>query len=156
MAAGRFKFRLQTLLRVRELREREARRKVSAKVAEIARVDQLNRETADEISKIQRGIVDRQSAPLIDARELTRQRAWVSHLRRTIVERQRAKQSLLTHLEALRAELRVARTQMRVIEKLRERRYGDWTRERGIADQVAMDEVAQQLHGRDSQPWAQA
>lgn len=155
MAAGRFRFRLQTLLRVRELREREARRKVSAKMAEIARIDEWNRETADDVSRIQRHILERQSTATIDARELTRQRAWVSHLRRTIAERQVAKQSLVTQLESLRAELRTARTQMRVIEKLRERRYGEWKRERGLVEQAAMDEVARQLHGRDSQSWTE-
>lgn len=155
MAAGRFTFRLQTVLRVRELREREARRKVDAKAAEIARIDQWNRETADEVSRIQRAIVERQMDPQIDVRELTRQRAWVAHLRRTIVERQVAKQSLVAQLEALRGDLRTARTQMRVIEKLRERRFGEWKREHGLAEQAAMDEVARQLHGRDSQSWTE-
>lgn len=156
MAGGRFKFRLQTVLRVRTLREREARRRVGAKAAEIARLDQWNLETADEISTIQRGIVERQSEALIDARDLTRQRAWVSHLRRTIVERQMARQTLVAQLETLRGELRIARTQMRVIEKLRERRYDDWRRARGFAEQAAMDEVARQLHSRDSMPWAES
>lgn len=155
MGAGRFTFRLQTLLRVRELREREARRKLSAKQAEIARIDQWNRETADEVSRIQRRIVECQSATTMDVRELTRQRAWASHLRRTIVERQVARQSLVAQLDALRGELHTARTQTRVIEKLRERRFGEWKRDRALSEQTQMDEVARQLHGHDPASWTE-
>ena len=47
--ARRFEFRLQTLLEVRQLREREAKRSVATKSAEIARLDRLNEQTAVEI-----------------------------------------------------------------------------------------------------------
>ena len=51
--ARRFQFRLQTLLRVRQLEEQQAKRKVAARRAEIAQLDHLNRQTADEILRQQ-------------------------------------------------------------------------------------------------------
>ena len=88
--AKRFTFRLETLLRVRELREREAKRRVGAKHAEIARVDALNRQTVDEITARQAELRDRQTGAL-STDELMRARAWIAYLRRTIVDRRAAR-----------------------------------------------------------------
>lgn len=143
--AKRFSFRLQTLLRVRELREREAQRKVGAKQAEIARVDQLNRQTADEISRRQDRLREQQKRPVLAPDALVRERAWIAYLRRTIVERQALRSGLLEELATLRAELQQARTQKRIIEKLRERRWEQYVKDRKRREQAESDELARQL-----------
>ena len=141
----RFRFRLETVLRVRELREREAKRKVGAKLAEIAALDQLNQQAATEISKRQDDLNLSQQSEHLDTRELSGGRAWIAFLRRSIAQRQVTRASLLTELEKLRAELVAARTQTRILEKLRERKHEAWNREGQLREQAEMDDVARRL-----------
>lgn len=141
----RFRFRLETVLRVRELREREAKRKVGAKMAEIAALDQLNQQAVTEIKKRQQDLGQSQQAEHLDTRELSSGRAWIAFLRRSIAQRQMTKSSLLTELEKLRAELVAARTQTRILEKLRERKHEIWKREGQLREQAEMDDVARRM-----------
>ena len=147
--ARRFEFRLQTLLEVRQLREREAKRSVATKSAEIARLDRLNEQTAVEILRQQEAILADQQRGVLDLPELQRGRAWIAHLRKSIAIRQNQKAELLEQLRQLQARLREARTQTRVIEKLRERRWNEYSHDRQRREEAASDELAQQLHGYD-------
>lgn len=147
--AKRFQFRLETLLRVRVLREREAKRKVGAKQAEIARIDQLNRQTDHEILRRQNDLRCNQQRESLVAADLVRAQAWIGHLRRTILERQAVRAALVTELGVLRDKLREARTQKRIIEKLRERRWEEYVKDRQRREQAESEELARQLHGFD-------
>ncbi len=170
--ARRFRFRLQTLLRVRQLREREAKRKVAAKRAEIARLDRLNEQTMEEIHRQQEWLLSAQApagreqtetlrrpdaalgvAPalrvLLDPLTLQRGRAWIAYLRKTIALRHLQRASLVEELTRLQNNFRAARTQARIIERLRERRWAQYVRDRDRREQTAADELAQQLHGFD-------
>jgi flagellar FliJ protein len=144
----RFEFRLATLLRVRELREREALRKFAAQQAEIARIDRLNRQAQEEIVACHGALRSRQQAPRIDPLELTRLRAWVGLLRRQIVDRQGLRARKAAELELLREELRRARKQKQTLERLRERRWNEYRRERNLREMTALDELARQMHFR--------
>jgi flagellar FliJ protein len=144
--ARRFHFPLETLLRVREVREREAKRKVGHKQVEIARLDQLNQRTAEEISLRQDALRELQHG-LLTPDDVTRERAWIGYLRRTIVQRQAQRAGLVKELEALREAWRQARTQKRIIAKLRERRWEEYVKDRKRHEQAESDELAQQLHG---------
>jgi flagellar FliJ protein len=143
--AKRFYFPLETLLRVREVREREAKRKVGRKQAEIARLDQLNQRTAEEISQRQDALRELQQGVLTPD-DLVRERAWIGYLRRTIVQRQAQRVGLVKELAALREAWRQARTQKRIIAKLRERRWEEYVKDRKRHEQAESDELAQQLH----------
>lgn len=147
--ARRFAFRLQTVLNVRQLREREAQRDVAAKSAEIARLDQLNEQTAEEITRQQATLLEAQQRGELDPLELQRGRAWIAHLRRTIATRQMQKAEFGEQLQDLQARLRDARTQTRIIEKLRERRWGEYTRDRRRREQTESDDLARQLQDFD-------
>jgi flagellar biosynthesis chaperone FliJ len=68
-------------------------------------------------------------------------------LRRTIALRQVQRAELTAQLQQLQVAWQAARTQARIIEKLRERRWEEYTRKRARAEQAAADELAQQLHG---------
>lgn len=144
--ARRFRFQLETLLRVRQLREREARRKLAARRAEIARLDRLIRQTADEIALQQSALLREQEQPQPDPLLLTRGRGWIGHLRHTVAQRQALRAALVTDMTQLQAAWREARMQMRVIEKLRERRWEEHQHARFLRDQSAADELAQHLH----------
>lgn len=143
-----FKFRLQTLLRVREVREREAKRKVAAQRAEIARSDQLIVETIREIEQQQNALRERLIQPALNPLDLTRSRAWIAHLRRTLAQRQVQKSAQLAELDQRLETYRQARQQSQVLEKLRERKLAVWQRDRALREQDAADEMAQQLHRR--------
>lgn len=146
--ARRFRFRLQTLLRVRQLREREAKRKVAAQRAALARLDRLDEQTAAEIARQQAALRADQQQPRVDPLALQRGRAWIAYLRRTLAQRQVQRTELQQQLRELLERLRAARVQARTIEKLRERRLREHARARGRREQAASDELAQQLHGQ--------
>jgi flagellar FliJ protein len=144
--ARRFRFPLETLLRVRDIREREAKRKVGLKQAEIARLDQLNRRTAEEIFARQQALRQRQQGTLAAA-ELVREQAWIAYLRRTIVQRQAQRTGLVSELSTLREAWQQARTHKRIIDKLRERRWEQYVKGRKRREQAESDELARRLHG---------
>jgi flagellar protein FliJ len=149
--ARRFRFPLQTLLRVRRIREREAKRKLAAKRAEIARLDRLDEATRAEIVAGQQELLDNQKRSALDPRDLARTWAWIGHLRRTLAERQSLRAKMTAEFERLQAEFMELRKQARIIEKLRERRWNEYRDERRRTEQAASDEVAQQLHQRNGQ-----
>ncbi|TWT45437.1 flagellar biosynthesis chaperone [Phycisphaerae bacterium RAS1] len=144
----RFAFRLETLLRVRRLREQEIKRRFGMKLAEIARVDGDNLATSREIEAQQQALRRRQSETNVDPSDLARGRAWIAHLRKTIVQRRILRQSLTQELEAIRTDLRRAQTDTKSLEKLRERRHGEYQDARERREQATIDEVAQQLYVR--------
>jgi flagellar export protein FliJ len=150
--ARRFQFRLETLLRVRELREREAKRNVATKRAEIALLDRLDAQTAVEITRHQELLRLQQGQGHLDALTLQRGRAWIAYLRRSIALRQSQRIELLSQLQELQAVWRTARTQARIIDKLRERRWNEYVHERQRQEQAADDELAQRLPGDE---WTQ-
>lgn len=142
----RFHFPLETLLKVRRLREREAQRKVAAHRAEIARLDQADEATQREIWAQQAALLDCQCEVRLRPAELSRGWAWIAHLRNTMARRQLARVEMAKELERRQAAFRAARRQTRIIEKLRERRWSAYVSERQRGEQAATDELAQQLH----------
>ena len=144
--AKRFHFPLETLLRVRELREREAQRKVGLKQAEIAQLDALNRQTAEEILRRQEILRTRQGGAFTPA-DLIRERAWITYLRRTIHQRQTQRTELVKEFEELRQVFLHARTQRRIIDKLRERRWEEYAKDRRRTEQSEADDLARVLQG---------
>lgn len=145
--AKRFQFRLQTVLRVRALREREAKRRAAEKRAELARLDQLDRQTAADIRAQQQALRGLQSGAALNPAELSRGRAWIAHLQRTLAQRQIVRAGLLRELEQRLADWRAARQQLRILEKLRERRWAEYVHDREQAEQAESDELARHLHG---------
>jgi flagellar export protein FliJ len=143
--ARRFEFRLQTLLDVRRLREREAKRAFATQQAEIARLDQLNRETTAEIAAQQAALLGAMQAGPLDLMTLQRGRAWIAHLRKTITQRLQQRVAMVQSLESLRGQWTAARTQMRIVEKLRERRWTRYRKDRQRREQTEADELARQL-----------
>ena len=81
--AKRFQFRLETLLRVRRLSEREVKRKVAAKQAEIARIDESSRQARREILSQEDELRSEHSVGKLDVAALSRRRSWSAQLQRT-------------------------------------------------------------------------
>lgn len=143
--AQRFRFRLESVLRVREIREREALRKFGAAQAEIALLDRVSREIAEQVAREQGALLAAQSDGRIDTAALTRQRAWIAHLRRTLHERSLARLEMVRRLDALRTAFQRARTDRRALQLLRERRFAAHAREQNRRDQLETDELARNV-----------
>lgn len=143
--ARKFQFRLQTLLRVRELREREAQRKVSRKLSEIAQEDDAIARLESQIRAHFDACLAEQRCERPDARRILRERAWSAHLQKLSIERQARRSQLLAELDPLRQALRDARVQTRMLEKLRERRLSEYQGQRDRHEQAETDEVARGL-----------
>lgn len=147
MARG-FTFRLETLLRVRTLRQRDAERRVALQQAEVARCEQLMQQTHAMIEQQQAELLNGQRAGVLDPLALQRGRAWIAHLRKTLADQSRHRAGLQEKLQQRMAELREARTQTRILEKLRERREAEFKKARAKREQNEAEDLAQQLHGR--------
>jgi len=144
--AKRFVFRLETVRRVRSLREQEAQRAVATQRAQIAQLEQLNAQARREITVHQQQLANRQSQAAIDPRELARGRTWIAHLRTGIWQREQQIVELNTKLEQLLDVWRGARQQLEIINKLRERRLQAHRTLVRKVEQREMDTVAQRLH----------
>jgi flagellar export protein FliJ len=144
--AKRFVFRLETVRRVRELREREAQRAAAGVRAQIAQFEQQNAQAQREIVNVQQRLTHQQALSSIDPTELSRGRSWIAHLRITILQRERQIDELGTKLEELLDVWREARKQLEIINKLRERRLNLHRTMVRKHEQREMDAVAQRLH----------
>jgi flagellar FliJ protein len=151
-----FQFRLETLLRVRRLREREAQRNLAAKQAEIARVERLSRQAADELRACRDELLGAQERSALDPPLLVRQRAWIAHVHRSLLEQESLKARLIGERRELQEVLRNARTQVRMLEKLRGKRWEEYARRARHDRQAASDELARTLlaYGQDASAFA--
>ncbi|MCG3126159.1 MAG: hypothetical protein CHACPFDD_00989 [Phycisphaerae bacterium] len=143
--ARRFRFRLETLLRVRRIAEREQQRQLAARQAELARLDKLIAELLAEIERWQQVLLGEQSSAALDATSLSRQRAWIAYLRQVLHVQQALRGSAVQEVEAARRRLSEARVRTRTVETLRERRWQEYRQERESAEQTEADELARQL-----------
>lgn len=155
--AKRFTFRLETLLRVRKLREREAQRGVAAVQAEIVAIDGLTRQIHAEIAAQQAyvrgsfhaapsaGVAPVSRDERLDTTNVIRGRAWIAHLQRMLEHQARERTKAETRLRDALQALIQARTQSQIVEKLRERRLNEYRERRERQDESAADELARQL-----------
>lgn len=149
MARG-FTFRLETLLRVRAVRERDVRRRLATERAELALLNRADDEAQTAIRSQQNSLLGLQTGMAIQSGtirpiELARGRAWIAHLQRDMAERALLRQQRERRILEVQNELREARQQTKMIEKLRERRWGDFAQDRRRREQRETDDVGQQL-----------
>ncbi|MBW7904695.1 MAG: hypothetical protein LC135_08775 [Phycisphaerae bacterium] len=141
-----FEFRLETVLRVREQRQREAQRRLAARQAEMVRLERLDEQLAAQVGAAQSELRAVQAGERLDPALVARMRGWIGHLRRVGAENGRVRAGLAAELAQLQAEVSRARTQTRVLEKLRERRFRQYKRQRERVEQEAAEEQARGLH----------
>jgi flagellar export protein FliJ len=119
--AKRFVFRLQPVLKLRERREEECRRRVAEQLRRIARVQDelrlIEAGLAAEIGRMREG----QRQPTLDALLACRQRGYLAWLDRRRVETGQALGGLEAELSRERAALVQAARDVKALEKLRER-----------------------------------
>ncbi|HOA72557.1 MAG TPA: flagellar export protein FliJ [Phycisphaerae bacterium] len=119
--AKRFRFRFETLLKLRRQREDEHKRIVGERLAQIAAV----REEISRLEQLTRSGVDSvrmfQQAGRIDLQQTMAHRGWIVHLQKASLEAQARLAALEARLAQERAALAEAAKQRRILEKLEER-----------------------------------
>ncbi len=141
-----FRFRLQTLLKVR-LAQRDERREALAKAIQaqgiieerITDVDQeIQAARTAQRNGAKPGPINVDGLMNLGRHEVT--------LRAEINRLQKQKQQVSAERERLRAALIEADRALRVLEKLKERQLQDFQRVEAMRDAKTMDEVAERLH----------
>jgi flagellar FliJ protein len=119
--AKRFRFRFETMLKIRRQREDQQKRVVGERIAQIEsvqqelhRLDQLAQQSVETIRTVQQG-------GRIDLQQAIAQRGWVAHLHKATLDAQTRLRGLEARLAQERAVLAEAAKQRRILEKLKER-----------------------------------
>lgn len=142
---ARFRFPLETLLTVRRLEEDQAKRKVGAALAEIARVDEQLRAERGELRRSQAALLEGQRPGTLRPDDVRRTRVWIGHVQRSLAIREQQRQQLVTETEKQREALRAARMRTRMIERLREKKAEAFQQAELRREEAQADEMARQL-----------
>jgi flagellar FliJ protein len=118
-----FRFRFETMLKIRRQREDERKRVVADRLHQIAQVRKqmhsVDRQIAEEIDAIRNCQIE----GTIDLQQTVRHRNWLTQLRRAALDAQSRLQFHETRLAQDRAALAEATKQRRILEKLKERQW---------------------------------
>ncbi len=146
--AKRFRFNLETVLKIRQQREDAAKRVVAARLRQIAEVEGeiagLQTQIRLEIDAFRRS----HAQGRIDVTRITRHRHWLIQLDQGVLIARHRMSELQQELARERAVLTEARKQVRVLEKLKERRYQRYRKELARAEARENDEIGNVLHMR--------
>lgn len=153
--AQRFVFPLHALLRVRGLREEQARRALGRKQGEINAETQAMTRVDQQIHESQRIALGSQQAAAVDPAQMTAARVWVHQLRAQRHAHEQRKVALETELAGLRATWRAAKQELEAIERLREKRALAHQQREAKRTQATLDEVALRLHHTKPLPGAE-
>jgi len=150
-------FRLQPLLRIRQMEEDEAKRIVADRLRRIRRVQH-------EIERLQKDLVDASAelrtlvlaGPIVPL-EATRQRGYIGRLRYRLLQAEAQLRTEQAKLAAERAALAEASKRRKMLAKLKERQLRRWTeaenrRERREADEIGVIRFAYERVGGKADP----
>lgn len=144
--AKRFRFRFETMLKIRRQREDEHKRIVGERLAqiaevrtELARLEQLTHQGMDSIRAVQQ-------PGRIDLQQAMAQRGWVAHLHKATLNARTQLGALEARLAQERAALAEAAKQRRILEKLKERQGERHRLEEQQAETRAADDLATTRH----------
>ncbi len=147
---ARFVFRFETLLKIREERERQQQRVVAARLREMEAVqrrrNRLLENIAEETSHLREAI--RSEITEIDQIKLGRH--WLIKLRRGVLEADAELSGHRAMLAQERAQLAAARTQTQVLSKLREGRRAAFFADLDRREQLELDDLSASRFARES------
>lgn len=138
----KFRFRLETVLKLRRLAEDEKKRVVGELLSEIHRRQQEAVELDASASVVGRQLKERNGAGRIDLTWLGNYESYVSHVRGSIAEIIESVVELQQKLTGARQELAEAAKGARIIEKLKEKRKEQYDDHLSRAEAREQDEVA--------------
>ncbi len=146
----KFKFRLETVLQLRQRKEDEKKKVVGELVSKIN--EQQNQ--AIEMSRIlqQEGqhLKSQHELGQIDLNWMSQYRRYVSHIHQAINHRIENVTQIQNELQHARMDLMHATREKKIIEKLKEKKHKLYKKELNKEQAREQDEVAQQLYLRSS------
>jgi len=150
---SKFKFRLATPLRVREAARDERR----MQLAEVYRLDAMladRRQSLDVELAGQKSVYGGSLGGELDVDRLLNLHRYELVLRAEIrsIDEQRA--AVATEIERRRQALLAAETEVRAMEKLRERQHDRHRQQEALVEMKMLDEVASRAAQKEAPPWA--
>lgn len=140
----KFKFRLETILKVRRITADEKKRRVASRLRQIDACQRRASAAREHISEQFGRAHLSQQQPRLDVSLMSRQRYWIAHLQRELLESQHHIVELERRLSDERAELVEASTRVRILDKLREQQQRQHNEALGRTEQQEADELAVQ------------
>ena len=139
--AKRFRFRFETMLKIRQQREDQHKRIVAERLAQIGLVQQDLARLEELTSQGLHSIRTVQQAGRIDVQQTMAQRAWITHLHKSALDAEARLRGLEARLAQERAALAEAAKQRRILEKLKERQTERHRMEEQRAETSAADDL---------------
>lgn len=140
--AKRFRFRLETVLKVRRQVADEKKRVVADRLREISALQgnlmMVNEQIAATYRKTRENAVHQH----LDVQDLSKRRFWTSHLQRNVLETQFRIDKARQQLAKDRDVLAEASKELKVVEKLRENSFAKHSREIERQETIEADELA--------------
>ncbi len=140
--AKRFRFPLETVLKIRKRREDERKRVVARRLSGIARAEAQAASLREQIDAELRAVRQARQAGVIDVVMIARHRHWLGRLQRGLLEEEAHLRTLRAELAQDRAELAEASKQAKIIQKLKERQQQRYEYELARQDRIDADEMA--------------
>ena len=145
MAQRQFQFRLEALLEMRALVEKEKQRRVAAIQGEIQALVRQIQEANTQIGAENRSLSSRELTGRLDMAYIAHEKKYVGNLQMRIVQAMQKIAVLEKTLAGARAELLEAARAKKVIEKLKEKQRTRWQMEQDRKEAGLMDEIGTQL-----------
>jgi len=139
--AKRYRFRLETLLRLRQQREDEKKRIVASRLRKIRSLEQHKQVLETRIAEQTEVIRDLLVREQMNIDELKAGRHWMIRLRRGVLEAEGALASNRAILAQERADLANARKDTKVLERLKERQQQAFMAEVERQDRLEADDL---------------
>lgn len=133
----RFRFRLEGLLRLRRLRERQARRQLADALRALRQ--------AEARCQLARRALQEAEGRVLHARDARELRGWgeaMERRREELAAAERARAEASQHADELWARFLQLRRDRKVVEQVRERRWRLHQKEQGRREQAQLDELA--------------
>jgi flagellar FliJ protein len=145
--ARRFKFHLQSLLRVREVAEDRARRRFFEVLRSTHALErelrEIAREREDARARCRRPL---EEGAALDLEEILRRQRYLNVLQGRMASRHQEILRLRPALEEARTALREARRRRKVVEEIRDRRKREFELEETRREVRELDEIGQVYH----------
>ncbi len=140
----RFQFRLEPILKLRELREKEQQRRLADCRRDVQDAEQKLADLQARLRDTLDGVRRAGSQPTVDVSAMIAEQDWRDRVRNMIEAQHAEIHRLEERLRAERNELAARTRQRKVIEKLRERRHEEHKRTLQRAERAEADESAVQ------------
>lgn len=139
--AKRFRFRFETMLKIRRQREDQHKRIVAERIRQIRQVERERVSLERRIAENMEAIRQSQAGGTIDLQQAIRHRNFLTHLHRAALEAESQRRGLEARLAQERQALAEAAKQCRVLDKLKEHQWDRHRREQERIEQNAADDL---------------